>query len=652
MEDLQLWHANKDEIKDSHLTKFANWVKKKQGIHIDDYHDLWKWSTDYNEEFWESVIWFYDIQYSGDYRNVISGKAMPNIKWFEGIQINYCEHIFRTRDPKAYALIFRNEYNHERKYTWSELEKEVASFQKYLLSLGMKKGDRCVAYLPNIPEALIAFLACSSLGIIWSSCSPDFGVNSVIDRFAQIEPTLFISIDGYRYGGKTFNREGESREIRKRLPTVTTHLHLDYLDGKNEEWHSLLNKHESFTIKYVRVDFSDPIWVLYSSGTTGIPKAITHSQGGILLEHIKYLHLQNDVHEGEVYFWYSTTGWMMWNFANSALLAGATVFIYDGSPTYPEFDVLWKYAEEYKINHFGTSAPYLVACMKREISPKSDYDLSSLRSIGSTGAPLPPEAFDYVYNSISENVWLCSMAGGTDVCTAFVGSYIWGPVLKGKIQGRGLGVSLFAFNESGEIVKGEVGEMVITKPMPSMPIYFWNDPGNKRYHSSYFESYPDKWRHGDWISIDKNGMLIIYGRSDATLNRHGIRIGTSEIYRSINKIDEIEDSLIVNLELEGGSHFMPLFVKMKSGEILNQEITDKIKKQLRSDYSPRHVPDAIMEVPDIPYTLSGKKLETPIKKILLGMPITQAANEEATKNPEAIYYFQQNRESILKQRFK
>jgi acetoacetyl-CoA synthetase len=385
-----------------------------------------------------------------------------------------------------------------------------------------------------------------------------------------------------------------------------------------------------------RLPFGHPIWVLYSSGTTGHPKAITHSHGGVLMEHLKYLILHNDVKKGERFFWYSTTGWMMWNFVQASMLAGASMVLYDGSPAYPNLKAMWSYTEAASINHFGTSAPFLVACMKREMEPAKNFNLESLRSIGSTGSPLPPDAFDWVYEKVKEDIWLCSMSGGTDVCTAFVGGVPLKPVYEGEIQCRALGCDLHAFNDEGQAVKNEVGEMVICKPMPSMPIFFWNDPDMERYKSSYFDMFNGIWRHGDWVSVNDRGGLVIFGRSDATLNRQGVRIGTSEIYRAMNKIKEIKDSLIVNLELEGGKHYMPLFVMLNEDVQLDEALKSKIKKTLRQTYSPRHVPDEIMEVKDIPYTISGKKMEAPVKKILLGRPLEKSINLDSMRNPECV----------------
>jgi acetoacetyl-CoA synthetase len=643
----KLWEGSNQFKSNSYLTSYINWLDENHNLQFKSYQELWNWSVESIEDFWQSVWEFFKVKSHTPYKKVLSSYDMPNCEWFEGATLNYAEHIFRKANPNKTVIYFGNETDNIQEISWSELEAKVASMASYLKSLGVGKGDRVVAYIPNVPEATISFLAVNSLGAIWSSTSPDFGTESVVDRFAQIEPKVLIAVDGYNYNGKPYDKTEIVKGIVTHLPTLEKVVMLPYLNKNaltkfpnNFVDINSIFKNKGDKLQFEAVPFNHPIWVLYSSGTTGLPKAIVHSHGGILLEHLKYMAFHNDVHEGERYFWFSTTGWMMWNFVQSALLMGASIVLFDGCPTYPKFDALWEFSDKVGVDHFGTSAPYLVASMKKQIDAKSNHNLSSIRSISSTGAPLPYEAFEYVYDNIKEDVWLCSMAGGTDVCTAFVGGSPYYAVHAGEIQCRALGVSLYAYDDNENSVEDELGEMVIDKPMPSMPIYFWNDEGNKRYISSYFEDYLGKWRHGDFIRINSetNG-LVIYGRSDATLNRHGIRIGTSEIYRAVNKIEAIEDSLIVNLELDEGKHYMPLFVKMKDGFDLTDEVITRIATQLKTEYTPRHVPDEVIEVADIPYTISGKKMEAPVKKILLKMPIEKSINIDSMRNPESIDFF-------------
>ncbi len=641
-----LWLPERRVKAQSNIAAYMNWLADRQALSFKDYHALWQWSVDHPGAFWESIWNYFEVRSYTSYHTVLSDDPMPHARWFEGATLNYAEHIFRNKTTAYPALFFCSEIRQPSEMSWKDLEARTAALQAYLELHGVSAGDRVAAFIPNIPEASIALFATISLGAVWSSCSPDFGAESVLDRFRQIEPKVLIAVDGYRYNGKPYDRIGEVKQIKALLPSVEKVILIPYLNkaestkdlGDAVLWEEVMATAHG-ALHFTPVPFSHPIWVLYSSGTTGLPKAITHCHGGMLLEHLKYLSLQNDVKPGERFFWFSTTGWMMWNFVQAALLVGGTMVLYDGSAGYPGLEMLWKLAEQIPIHHFGTSAPFLLACMKKQLAPCDQFDLSALRSIGSTGSPLPPEAFNYVYEHIKKEIWLCSMSGGTDVCTAWVGSCILKPVYRGEIQCRCLGASLYAYNEKGRPVENEVGEMVITQPMPCMPVYFWNDGDFKRYHAGYFEQFPGVWRHGDWIRITPHDGVVILGRSDATLNRHGVRIGTAEVYRALNSLGEIKDALIVNLELSDGKNYMPLFVVLEPGIKLTGSLKTKIKETLSMHYSPRHVPDAIFEAPDLPYTISGKKMEAPVKNILMGKAMKRSVNKGTMRNPEAVAYF-------------
>lgn len=643
MESTLLWTPSEALKTSANLTHYRAWLAEHHALSFNDYSPLWQWSVEQPEAFWSSLLQYFDVRYDGSYTRVLSADLMPHTHWFEGIRLNYAEHIFRKATAERPAIIFQREGSPLHEVSWQELSNRVTSLQHFLKAQGVKAGDRVAAYMPCIPEATVAFLAVNGLGAVWSSCSPDFGTNSVIDRFVQITPKVLLAVDHYVYGGKTFDKNDVVRDVIAAIPSLEHVVVLNESPTVQSKvpvssWRSVTETHTG-TPEFVRVPFGHPIWILYSSGTTGLPKAIVHSQGGILLEHLKYGTFHNDFREGERCFWYTTTGWMMWNYIQSSLLAGSTLVLYDGSPGYPDLTVLWKFVQDAGIHHFGTSAGFILANLKGGVQPGRDFNLSTLRSIGSTGSTLPPEGFEWVYKSVKPDVWLASMSGGTDVCSAFVGGNPCWPVYAGEIQCRALGCRLEAYNEDGQPVLDEVGEMVITRPMPSMPVYFWNDPDFKRYTESYFDVYPGVWRHGDWTQITPRQGVIIYGRSDATLNRGGIRIGTSEIYRAVDKVAGVKDSLIICVEKNGGEFWMPLFVVLQPGVTLDGALQKTINTTIRNEYSPRHVPDEIIAVPDVPYTISGKKTETPVKKIFMGKDPKTVVNAGSLRNPESMDFF-------------
>lgn len=631
---------------ESNIRAYMNWLAATRGLQVTTYDELWRWSVAELEAFWESLWQYFQIQSATPYSRVLSSHTMPGARWFEGATLNYTEHVFRNATAAHPAVLFQSERQPLTAISWAELERQTASVAAALRALGVGPGDRVVGYVPNIPQALVAFLAAASLGAVWSSCSPDFGSPSVIDRFKQIEPKVLVAVDGYQYGGKPFDRRAVVAEIQAALPTLQATIFVPYLDpraaptglsGPIHTWDEALATPGA--LRYERVPFEHPLWVLYSSGTTGLPKPIVQSQGGILIQHLKELSLHLNLKPGDRFFWYTTTGWMMWNLLIGGLLVGATVLLYDGSPGYPDMGVLWRFAEASAMTFFGTSAGYLTALMKSDIEPGRQYDLSHIVGLGSTGSPLPPEGFEWAYAHIKADLWLASLSGGTDVCGCFVGGVPLLPVYSGEIQCRSLGVNAQAYDTDGNSVTGVMGELVITEPMPSMPIYFWNDPDGRRYRESYFEIYPGAWRHGDWVVINERGGVVIYGRSDSTINRQGVRMGSSEIYRVVEGLPEVLDSLVVDLEGLGGASYMPLFVVLREGVQLDAALEQRIKTAIRTALSPRHVPDAIFAIPDVPRTLSGKKLEVPVKKILSGVPVEQAANPDSLKNPELLPFF-------------
>ena len=649
-----LWEPSEESRENSRMSRYLKWLEDEKGHSFDGYGELWEWSVTDLEGFWASMWEFCEVEASRPYEKVLAKREMPGAEWFTGAELNYAEHVFRNARPDEPALVHKAELRPLDQTSWVELREKVGAVAAGLKGMGVERGDRVVAYLSNVPEAVVAFLACASLGAVWSSCSPDFGVGSVTDRFAQIEPKVLFAVDGYRYGGKDFDRTEAVAKIQDEIPTLEKTIVLPYLNAEPDldalhnviVWDELLAENEGAELSFEQVPFDHPLWVLYSSGTTGLPKAIVHSQGGILLEHLKKVYLHIDLGPGDRFFWFTTTGWMMWNLLVSSLLAGATATLYDGNPGHPDMNALWEFAEETGMTHFGTSASYLTSCMNAGIEPGRNFDLSALKGVGSTGSPLPPEGFEWVYGNVKEDLWLYSTSGGTDLCTAFVGGVPLLPVHAGELQARSLGMSVQAFDEEGNPVVDEVGELVITQPAPPMPIYLWNDPEGDRYRESYFDVYPGVWRHGDWIKIKHSGSCVIYGRSDSTINRGGIRMGTSEIYSAVEKVEEVQDSLVIDIHKSDGSAFMPLFVVLNEGTELDDDLKDKIKHSIRENASPRHVPNEVFAVPDIPKTLNGKKLEVPVKKILSGTPPEEAASKDSLSNPESLDTFAEFSEKI------
>jgi acetoacetyl-CoA synthetase len=672
-----LWQPGPEVIERARISAYRRWLGAERGIALgggtgpEAYRELHHWSVTEPGPFWDSLWDYFEVVGERGGGPALTGTTMPDVTWFPGATLNYAANALRTAatDPGRIALIACDEAGNRATLSYGELAAEVARVAAGLKALGVTKGDRVAAYLPNIPAAIIGLLATASLGAIWSSCSPDFGPASVIDRFAQITPKVLIAVERYRYGGKEFDRGEAVADIAAALPGLAAVI---VAGGRGEgtgpavpargsdppeppdgprprssvagHWPQTLafdslHGAPGTALEFEAVSYGHPLWVLYSSGTTGLPKAIVHSHGGIVQEHLKALCLHQDLGAGDVFFWYTTTGWMMWNFLTGGLLAGVTIVAYDGSATYPDAGALWRMAAETGVTYFGTGAPYLLACAKAGLAPGREHDLSRLRGVGSTGSPLPPEGFRWVYRDVGSDLLLGSYSGGTDVCTGFVGPCPLLPVRTGVIAGSCLGARVEAYDAAGRPVIGAVGELVLTAPMPSMPVGFWNDPDGARYRASYFSPYPGVWRHGDWISMLPDGGCVIFGRSDATLNRGGVRMGTSEFYRVVENLPEVADSLVVDTGQLGADGRLILYLVLADGAALDDELTGRIKAALRTALSPRHVPDEIHQVPGIPRTLSGKKLEVPVRKILLGTPVADAADPDALANPEVLAWF-------------
>lgn len=647
-----LWRPAPERVDGARITRFQAWAAAHHGAPAAvpgdpaaSYAALHRWSTEQLPAFWQAVAEWFDVRFTSTYETVLGDRTMPGARWFPGATLNYAEHALRAAQDPARAtepaLLHVDERHQPEPVGWAELNRRVGSLAAELRRLGVRPGDRVSGYLPNIPQAVVALLATAAVGGVWTSCAPDFGARSVLDRFQQVEPVVLFTVDGYRYGGKEHDRTATVAELRAELPTVRAVVHIPLLGTAAPEgaleWDALTAADVSPVFE--QVPFDHPLWVLYSSGTTGLPKAMVQSQGGILLEHLKQLGLHCDLGPGDRFFWYTSTGWMMWNFLVSGLLAGCTVITYDGSPGHPGIDAQWRIAERTGATLYGTSAAYVMACRKAGIRPGHDFDLARLGCVATTGSPLPPDGFRWLHDAVAEDLWIASVSGGTDICSCFAGAVPTLPVYTGELQAPCLGTDLQSWDPAGRPLTDEVGELVVTNPMPSMPLHFWNDPDGTRYHDSYFDTYPGVWRHGDWTTLTGRNTVVIHGRSDSTLNRQGVRMGSADIYEAVERLPEIKESLVIGVEQEDGGYWMPLFVHLAPGAVLDDGLRDRVKRTIRQELSPRHVPDEIIEVPGVPHTLTGKRLEVPVKRLLQGTALEQAVNPGSVDDVELLRFY-------------
>jgi acetoacetyl-CoA synthetase len=644
-----LWQPPAEWVADANITAFGKWLSETRGLEFQDFESMRRWSVEHLDDFWAAIWEYFRIDASQPYDAVLGRREMPGAEWFPGARLNYARHIFRMRQNERPALVYSGEDCELAELSWEELERRVRSTADWLRTNGVQAGDRVAGYMTNSPAGVIAMLAASSIGAVWTACSPEFGTPSVLDRFRQLEPTVLFCVDGYFYGGKRFSRVDAVQTILGELPTVRKVVMLPVLDtaATGEEipgsvlWESVSGSPNAgmADFDYAEVPFDHPLWILFSSGTTGIPKAIVHSQGGIMIEQMKLSSLHFNLKEGERLFFYTTLGWMMWNFLVSSMLIGVVPVLYDGNPNYPDAAALWRICEASGTTIFGASPTFVQMQQQAGIEPGKQFDLSKLQGVMLAGSPVSADCMAWFYDKVRKDLWVMPGSGGTDVCSGFCGGVPGPPVYAGEIQGLHLGVDAYAFDDDGKPIVGEVGELVITQPMPSMPVCFWGDEGDVRYKETYFDTWPGIWRHGDFFMVNERGGCFVLGRSDATLNRFGIRIGTAEIYRAMEAMDEVEDSLIVNLDLPGGNFFMPMFVQLADGLTLDDDLKKRIGTTLRERYTPRHVPDKIYQVDEIPYTLTGKKMEVPVRRILLDTPLEKAANPSVMRNPHSLDYF-------------
>jgi acetoacetyl-CoA synthetase len=644
-----IWVPDPGEVTNANVSRFARWLTQEGRVRLTgDYLELWRWSVERLEEFWPAVWDYFGVRSATPYERVLSGAVMPDVEWFPGAQVSYVDHVFRGRDPERVAVIDARESAQpeagpvSRQLTWGMLREQVGALAAMLRDLGVGPGDRVAGYVPNAAEAVIAFLATASLGAIWSGCGQDYSPAAAAGRLGQLDPVVLIAADGYRYGGREFDRRGSVSELASLLPTLRATIVFPRLGLPADTQAGRLSwpgPAGSAGLVPRAVPFSHPLWVLFSSGTTGRPKGIVHSTGGVLLEHLKAMSLGLDLGGRDTFFWYTSPSWMVWNYLVSGLLAGTRIVCYDGSPSYPSWDALWALAAEHRVTLLGTSPAHLRGCAQAGVEPARDHDLSALRSLGSSGSALPSDSYFWVADHVGRRVRVNSTSGGTDVVSAFAGGSPIVPVWPGELSAPCLGVALDSWDERGKPVRRAVGELVITKPMPSMPVAFWNDPAGSRYREAYFGTYPGAWRHGDWITITDRWSVVVHGRSDATLNRHGIRMGSSDIYRVVEQFDEIAEALVVGVEQPEGEYWMPLFVALNPGHDLDDALTGKIRQAIREQASPRHVPDEIIATPAIPHTRTGKKLEIPVKRILQGGDPREILDAGAVDDPDSLAWF-------------
>ncbi|MEN0134833.1 MAG: acetoacetate--CoA ligase [Rhodococcus sp. (in: high G+C Gram-positive bacteria)] len=635
------WVPTETDVRDAVITDFAAFVARRHSVTVDDYRSLWRWSVAAPGEFWQDVWDYFDVRSATDPGPALADAAMPGAVWFPGATLNYVDHVFRNARPGSPAILYAGEGSTDASLGWDELRSAVAGLAATLREHGVGVGDRVVGYLPNIPEAVVAFLATASLGAVWAACGQDYSAPAALNRLGQLEPAALITADGYRFGGKEHDRLGAVAELRAglspALTVVVPHLDPDAAVDGTVTWAEATAA--GGALEPVPVPFDHPLWVVFSSGTTGLPKGIVHGHGGVLLEHVKSLALQLDIGRDDILFWYTSPSWMMWNFQTAGLLVGATIVCYDGSPSHPTPDALWALASRLGVTVAGTSPGYVLACDKAGVVPVRDHDLSALRAVGVTGSTLPAASSLWLSENVGRHVPVVSITGGTDVVSAFIGGARTVPVWPGELSAPCLGVAVEAYDESGRPVRDEVGELVVTAPMPSMPVSFWNDPDGKRYHEAYFEVFPGVWRHGDWITITGRGTVLMHGRSDSTLNRNGIRMGSADIYQVVEKLPEVAEALVVGVDQADGGYWMPLFVVLSEGAVLDDGLKQRIRGAIREQASPRHVPDDIIEAPGIPHTRTGKKLEVPLKRIFQGADAGRTVDRSAVDDPGLLDWF-------------